>query len=93
MRTLILSFGHTGVTRKAAERLAELIENAEIMDGIPEELPSGFDSYVLGTNVHFGRLNKQFKKCGLTSGVNSSVNDPKSNVNTTPECAVYKRRI
>ena len=60
---MILTFGHTGVTRKAAERLAELLKNAEIMEGIPEEFPSGFDSYVLGTNVHFGRLNKQFKKC------------------------------
>ena len=63
MRTLILVFGHTGVTRKAAERLAEFLEDAEIMEGIPDELPSGFDNYVLGTNVHFGKLNKHFKKC------------------------------
>ena len=63
MKTLILVFGHTGVTKKAAERLAELIENAEIMEGIPKELPDGYDNYVLGTNVHFGKLNKHFKKC------------------------------
>ena len=62
MKTLILAFGHTGVTKKAAEKLAELIGNAEIAEEIPKEL-GGYDNYVLGTNVHFGRLNKRFKKC------------------------------
>ena len=62
MKTLILVFGHTGVTKKAAEKLADLLENAEIAEQIPEDL-GGYDNYVLGTNVHFGKLNKRFKKC------------------------------
>lgn len=62
MKTLILAFGHTGVTKKAAERLAELIGDAEIVEEIPKEF-GGYDNYVFGTNVHFGKLNKRFKKC------------------------------
>ena len=61
MKTLILAFGNTGVTRKAAERLAELLGGADIAEKPPKDL-GGYDHYVIGTNVRFGKLNKRFRK-------------------------------
>ena len=58
MKTLILPFGDTGVTRKAGEKLASLLPGAVVYnDKMPVE---GYDNYVLGTNVHFGKFNKKF---------------------------------
>lgn len=60
MKILIVACGETGVTLKAAQKLALLV-NADVSDGKMKDL-SEYDAIVLGTNVRFGRLNKKFCK-------------------------------
>lgn len=61
MKTLIIVCGKTGVTYKAGNMLAKLIGDATVTDGKVKDV-DGFDVYVLGTNVRFGKFNKRFLK-------------------------------
>ena len=61
---LILYFGHTGTTEKAANILAKQLEDCIILNGmIKNKIDfSNFDTIIFGVNVHMGKLNKKFLK-------------------------------
>ncbi len=61
---LILYFGHTGTTKKAAELLKEQIENSVCYDGKKKNKLdyTQYDHIIFGTNVRMGKLNKKFIK-------------------------------
>ena len=62
MKIKIIACGDTGVTLKAGERLAKMLDGVEVIDGRSKKFDLDADIYVLGTNVHFGKFNKQFIK-------------------------------
>lgn len=64
MRVLIVACGHTGVTLKVANKMAKMLSGVavDVIDGKSKQDVSGYDVYVLGSNVHFGKLNKNFVK-------------------------------
>lgn len=64
MNILIVACGDTGVTLKVAAKLKQLLVGAsvDIVDGKDKLNLSGYDEYVLGTNIHFGKFNKRFYK-------------------------------
>ena len=61
---LILYFGHTGTTKKAAEILKEKLQDAEIFDGTKKLMKdfSRYDMIIFGTNIHMERPHKHFIK-------------------------------
>lgn len=61
---LILYFGHTGTTEKAANILKENIKDSIVMNGnkIKKIDFSTFDHIIFGINVRMGKLNKSFMK-------------------------------
>ncbi len=60
--TMIYAFTDTGTTKKAAEMLKDLLGGDALVEENPSRILEGFSSYVLGTNVHFGRLNRRFRR-------------------------------
>ncbi|MDE6407425.1 MAG: flavodoxin domain-containing protein [Anaeroplasmataceae bacterium] len=61
---LILSFGHTGTTQKAAELLAKELEECTVLNGMAKNKIdfSLYETIIFGVNVHMGKLNKKFIK-------------------------------
>ena len=61
---LILYFGHTGTTEKAANLLAKQLKDYMIINGAKKNKIefSSFDTIIFGVNVHMGKLNKKFIK-------------------------------
>lgn len=61
---LILYFGHTGTTKKAAEYLADKLTDVEIKDGTKFSIMDlqSYDSLIVGVNVRMSKLNKSFMK-------------------------------
>lgn len=61
---LILYFGHTGTTKKAAYLLAEKLKDCTLADGMVKNKIefAAFDTIIFGVNVHMGKLNKKFLK-------------------------------
>lgn len=59
MSVLIVACGNTGVTLKAAKILSTMI-GAEAISAKEKIIEA--DTYVLGTNVRFGKFNKKFLK-------------------------------
>lgn len=64
MKIAIISCGKIGATAKAAGRLKEFLvgHEVDIFDGKEAAQVSGYDSYVLGTNIRFGKFSKSFRK-------------------------------
>ncbi|MBR2970301.1 MAG: hypothetical protein IKC48_00685 [Clostridia bacterium] len=64
MKIAIISCGKVGATAKAAGRLKELLvgHDVDIFDGKEAAVVSGYDAYVLGTNIRFGKFSKSFRK-------------------------------
>ncbi|MDE6660286.1 MAG: flavodoxin domain-containing protein [Anaeroplasmataceae bacterium] len=62
---LILYFGHTGTTEKAANLLAKQLKDYMILNGAQKNKIdySLFDTIIFGVNVHMGKLNSKFIKC------------------------------
>lgn len=71
MSVLIVACGDTGVTLKAGNILAEMIGDAVVVDG-KAKFDLSADTYVLGTNVHFGKFNKRFLKLAKRLSENNS---------------------
>lgn len=61
---LILYFGHTGTTKKAAEYLADKLDDVEVVDGTKFSIIDlqSYESLIVGVNVRQGKLNKSFMK-------------------------------
>ncbi len=61
---LILYFGHTGTTKKAAEYLADQLTDVEIKDGTKCSIMDlqSYDSLIIGVNVRMDKFNKAFMK-------------------------------
>ncbi|MDE7161492.1 MAG: hypothetical protein K2N65_01890 [Anaeroplasmataceae bacterium] len=61
---LILYFGHTGTTEKAAYLLQQYLNQAEVLDGrVKHKIDySKYDGIIFGINVRIGKLNKAFLK-------------------------------
>ncbi|MDE6242111.1 MAG: flavodoxin domain-containing protein [Anaeroplasmataceae bacterium] len=61
---LILYFGHTGTTEKAAGLLANELDESIVLNGMKKNKIdfSSYDSIIFGVNVHMGKLNKKFLK-------------------------------
>lgn len=64
MNVLIVACGDTGVTLKVATKLKQQLTglSVDVVDGKDKIELAGYDEYVLGTNVHFGKFNKRFYK-------------------------------
>lgn len=61
---LILYFGHTGTTKKAAELLAKHFTDVEVLEG-SRQLKLDYNKYsqiIVGSNIRAGKLNKSFLK-------------------------------
>lgn len=61
---LILYYGHTGTTKKAAHLLADLLKDCTLADGMTKNKIdyTKFDGIIFGVNVRGGKLNKRFIK-------------------------------
>ncbi len=60
---LILYFGQTGTTKKAAEMLQKQLPDSLIFDGTKKLKDfSSIDTIILGSHIHMGKLHKGFKK-------------------------------
>ncbi|MBE5730439.1 MAG: hypothetical protein E7350_00625 [Clostridiales bacterium] len=64
MKIAIISCGRLGATAKAAGRLKEFLvgHEVDIFDGKDAASVCGYDVYVLGTNIRFGKFSKSFRK-------------------------------
>ncbi len=60
-QTEIYAFSDTGTVVKAAKMLQECLGNARIEEN-PKQIEREAPVYVLGTNVHFGKPNKRFRR-------------------------------
>ncbi|MDE5566638.1 MAG: hypothetical protein K2I77_06595, partial [Anaeroplasmataceae bacterium] len=61
---LILYFGHTGTTKKAADLLAKHFNDVEVLEGA-KQLKLDYNKYeqvIVGSNIRAGKLNKEFLK-------------------------------
>ncbi|MDE6013434.1 MAG: hypothetical protein K2G50_00665 [Anaeroplasmataceae bacterium] len=61
---LILYFGHTGTTKKAADLLAKHFNDVEVLEGA-KQLKLDYNKYnqiIVGSNIRAGKLNKAFLK-------------------------------
>ncbi|MDE7384867.1 MAG: flavodoxin domain-containing protein, partial [Anaeroplasmataceae bacterium] len=61
---LILYFGHTGTTEKAANLLANELNDVMVFNGVEKNKIdfSNYDTIIFGVNIHMGKLNKKFLK-------------------------------
>ncbi|MDE7106583.1 MAG: flavodoxin domain-containing protein [Anaeroplasmataceae bacterium] len=61
---LILYFGHTGTTKKAAMLLQERLKDTVVMDGTKKNKIqfTDYDAIIFGVNIRGGKLNKKFVK-------------------------------
>lgn len=61
---IILSFGQTGTTLKAANLLQKLLPDFVVYDGMKKNKLNyqEVDTILFGTNIRMGKLNKRFKK-------------------------------
>ena len=61
---LILYFGETGTTKKAAYLLQQFLKDADVMDGKKKQKIdfTQYNHLIFGINIRVGKLNKSFKK-------------------------------